>query len=144
MSKKLVDSIDIKIPDLGDFDSIEVIEILVKEGDNVENEASLITLETDKATMDIPSPRDGKVTALNIKIGDKVKQGDLIGRMAVSNIPEKEINNSHIEPSTEDKSIKIDEKELPPNQIDTHCAASVTTPIVSAGKIPNIDEKSFS
>ena len=94
MSKKLVDSIDIKIPDLGDFDSIEVIEILVKEGDNVENEASLITLETDKATMDIPSPRDGKVTALNIKIGDKVKQGDLIGRMAVSNIPEKEINNS--------------------------------------------------
>ncbi|MDG1865166.1 MAG: 2-oxo acid dehydrogenase subunit E2 [Woeseiaceae bacterium] len=144
MSKKLVDSIDIKIPDLGDFDSIEVIEILVKEGDNVENEASLITLETDKATMDIPSPRDGKVTALNIKIGDKVKQGDLIGRMAVSNIPEKEINNSHIEPSTEDKSIKIDEKELPPNQIDTHFAASVSTSIVSAGKIPNIDEKSFS
>ena len=144
MSKKLVDSIDIKIPDLGDFDSIEVIEILVKEGDNVENEASLITLETDKATMDIPSPRDGKVTTLNIKIGDKVKQGDLIGRMAVSNIPEKEIDNSHVEPSTEDKSIKIDEKELPPNQIDTHFAASVTTPIVSAGKIPNIDEKSFS
>ena len=123
MSKKLVDSIDIKIPDLGDFDSIEVIEILVKEGDNVENEASLITLETDKATMDIPSPRDGKVTTLNIKIGDKVKQGDLIGRMAVSNIPEKEIDNSHVEPSTEDKSIKIDEKELPPNQIDAHFAA---------------------
>ena len=144
MSKKLVDSIDIKIPDLGDFDSIEVIEILVKEGDNVENEASLITLETDKATMDIPSPRDGKVTALNIKIGDKVKQGDLIGRMAVSNIPEKEIDNSHVEPSTEDKSIKIDENELPPNQIDTHFAASVSTSIVSAGKIPNIDEKSFS
>ena len=144
MSKKLVDSIDIKIPDLGDFDSIEVIEILVKEGDNVENEASLITLETDKATMDIPSPRDGKVTALNIKIGDKVKQGDLIGRMAVSNIPEKEIDNSHVEPSTEDKSIKIDEKELPPNQIDAHFAASVSTSIVSAGKIPNIDEKSFS
>ncbi|MAD28279.1 MAG: branched-chain alpha-keto acid dehydrogenase subunit E2 [Woeseiaceae bacterium] len=144
MSKKLVDSIDIKIPDLGDFDSIEVIEILVKEGDNVENESSLITLETDKATMDIPSPRDGKVTTLNIKIGDKVKQGDLIGRMAVSNIPEKEIDNSHVEPSTEDKSIKIDEKELPPNQIDTHFAASVSTSIVSAGKIPNIDEKSFS
>lgn len=144
MSKKLVDSIDIKIPDLGDFDSIEVIEILVKEGDNVENEASLITLETDKATMDIPSPRDGKVTTLNIKIGDKVKQGDLIGRMAVSNIPEKEIDNSHVEPSTEDKSIKIDEKELPPNQIDAHFAASVSTSIVSAGKIPNIDEKSFS
>lgn len=144
MSKKLVDSIDIKIPDLGDFDSIEVIEILVKEGDNVENEASLITLETDKATMDIPSPRDGRVTTLNIKIGDKVKQGDLIGRMAVSNIPEKEIDNSHVEPSTEDKSIKIDEKELPPNQIDAHFAASVSTSIVSAGKIPNIDEKSFS
>jgi pyruvate dehydrogenase E2 component (dihydrolipoamide acetyltransferase) len=144
MSKKLVDSIDIKIPDLGDFDSIEVIEILVKEGDNVENEASLITLETDKATMDIPSPRDGKVTTLNIKIGDKVKQGDLIGRMAVSNIPEKEIDNSHVESSTEDKSIKIDEKELPPNQIDAHFAASVSTSIVSAGKIPNIDEKSFS
>jgi pyruvate dehydrogenase E2 component (dihydrolipoamide acetyltransferase) len=94
--------------------------------------------------MDIPSPRDGKVTTLNIKIGDKVKQGDLIGRMAVSNTPKKEIDNSHVEPSTEDKSIKIDEKELPPNQIDAHFAASVSTSIVSAGKIPNIDEKSFS
>ena len=66
------------LPDIGDFDSVEVIEILVSIGDIVEENNSIITLENDKATMEIPAPFSGKVANIAIKIGDKVSQGDLI------------------------------------------------------------------
>src|SRR6267142_6102062 len=63
------------VPDIGDFKEVEVIEILVKPGDAVSKEQSLITLESDKATMEIPSPADGVVKELKIKVGDKVSKG---------------------------------------------------------------------
>src|SRR3954467_403019 len=63
------------VPDIGDFKEVEVIEILVKPGDAVTKEQSLITLESDKATMEIPSPSDGVVKELKIKVGDKVSKG---------------------------------------------------------------------
>src|SRR2546430_2715431 len=63
------------VPDIGDFKEVEVIEVLVKPGDAVSKEQSLITLESDKATMEIPSPADGVVKELKIKSGDKVSQG---------------------------------------------------------------------
>src|SRR4051812_10954937 len=66
------------VPDIGDFKEVEVIEILVKPGDAVSKEQSLITLESDKATMEIPSPTDGVVRELKIKVGDKVSKGALI------------------------------------------------------------------
>ena len=66
------------LPDIGDFDSVEVIEILVSIGDIIEENNSLITLENDKATMEIPAPFSGKIANIAIKIGDKVSQGDLI------------------------------------------------------------------
>src|SRR5688572_22929435 len=66
------------VPDIGDFKEVEVIEILVKPGDAVAKEQSLITLESDKATMEIPSPSDGVVKELKIKVGDKVSKGALI------------------------------------------------------------------
>jgi pyruvate dehydrogenase E2 component (dihydrolipoamide acetyltransferase) len=66
------------VPDIGDFKEVEVIEILVKPGDAVAKEQSLITLESDKATMEIPSPTDGVVRELKIKVGDKVSKGALI------------------------------------------------------------------
>ena len=68
-------STDVKVPDIGDFKNIEVIEVLVKPGDRVAKEQSLITLESDKATMEIPSPGAGVVTELKVKVGDKVSQG---------------------------------------------------------------------
>ena len=68
----------ISIPDIGDFDAIEVIEIAVAVGDSIEKEQTLITLESDKATMDIPSPEAGIVKEIAISVGDKVSQGDLI------------------------------------------------------------------
>jgi dihydrolipoamide dehydrogenase len=70
--------IEVKVPDIGDFKDVEVIEILVKPGDRVEQEASLISLESDKATMEIPSTGAGVVKELKVKIGDKVNQGTVI------------------------------------------------------------------
>ncbi len=71
-------SIEVKVPDIGDFKEVGVIEVLVSPGDRVEKESSLITVESDKATMEIPSPVAGVVKELKIKIGDKVAQGSLI------------------------------------------------------------------
>ena len=68
----------VELPDIGDFDAVDIIEVLVKVGDAVNENDSIITLETDKATMEIPAPFSGKVTSLSIKVGDKVVQGDLI------------------------------------------------------------------
>ena len=69
---------DVQVPDIGDFEEIEVIEILVKPGDTVAKEQSLISLESDKATMEIPSPEAGVVKEIRIKVGDKVSMGSLI------------------------------------------------------------------
>src|SRR3954452_17037322 len=69
---------EVKVPDIGDFKSIEVIEVLVKPGDSVQKEQSLITLESDKATMEIPSPGAGVVKEIRVKVGDKVSQGSAI------------------------------------------------------------------
>ncbi len=70
--------IEIRVPDIGDFKEVEVIEVLVKPGDRVEKEGSLVTLESDKATMEIPSTHAGVVRELRVKIGDKVAEGSPI------------------------------------------------------------------
>jgi dihydrolipoamide dehydrogenase len=69
---------EVKVPDIGDFKDVEIIEVLVKPGDRVEKETSLITLESDKATIEIPSPHAGVVKELRVKLGDKVSQGSPI------------------------------------------------------------------
>ncbi len=72
---------EVVVPDLGDFADVEVIEVLVKPGDSVAKEQGLITLETDKATMDIPSPAAGKINALKVKTGDRVSAGSVIATL---------------------------------------------------------------
>ncbi len=69
---------DVLVPDIGDFKEVEVVEILVKPGDSVTKEQSLVSLESDKATMEIPSPEAGVVKELKVKIGDKVSQGSVL------------------------------------------------------------------
>jgi len=71
-------ALDVKVPDIGDFKDVPVIEIHVKPGDVVEAEASLVTLESDKATLDVPAPVGGTVKELKIKLGDKVSEGSVI------------------------------------------------------------------
>ncbi|MGY3475226.1 dihydrolipoyllysine-residue acetyltransferase [Bradyrhizobium ottawaense] len=70
--------IDIKVPDIGDFKEVPVIEIFVKPGDTVKAEDPLVALESDKATMEVPSPRDGVVKSVAVKVGDKVSEGAVI------------------------------------------------------------------
>ena len=69
---------EILVPDIGDFDEVEVIEVLVNQGDKVQAEDSLITVESDKASMEIPSPASGVIQDVKVAVGDKVKQGSLI------------------------------------------------------------------
>ena len=73
---------DIRVPDIGDFDAVDVIEVLIKTGDNVENGQSVIVLESDKASMEVPAEAAGTVASVAIKVGDKVKQGDLIATLS--------------------------------------------------------------
>ncbi len=74
----MANTFQITVPDIGNFDSVEVIDVIVKIGDTIKKEDSLITVESDKASMDIPSTHEGKVTAINLKVGDKIKQGSNI------------------------------------------------------------------
>ena len=71
-------TIEVKVPDIGDFTDVPVIEVLVKPGDAVKAEDSLVTLESDKATMDVPAPAAGTVKSVGVKVGDKVSEGHLI------------------------------------------------------------------
>lgn len=71
-------AVEVKVPDIGDFDEVAVIEVLVKVGDTVKAEQSLITVESDKASMEIPSSAAGVLKELKVKVGDTVNIGDLI------------------------------------------------------------------
>src|SRR5215831_5855947 len=74
--------IDIRVPDIGDFKDVPVIEVFVKPGDTVKAEDPLVALESDKATMEVPSPRDGTVKSVVVKVGDKVSEGSIILELA--------------------------------------------------------------
>jgi pyruvate dehydrogenase E2 component (dihydrolipoamide acetyltransferase) len=80
-------TIEVKVPDIGDFKNIPVIEVLVKPGDRVNAEDSLVTLESDKATMEVPSPAAGVVKELKIKVGDKVSEGVLVMTLEALDAP---------------------------------------------------------
>ena len=71
-------TIDIAVPDIGDFDEVTVIELLVKPGDTIAADQSLLTVESDKASMEIPSSAAGVVKEVKVKLGDKVKQGSVV------------------------------------------------------------------
>ena len=132
--------IDIIIPALGDFDSIEVIEILVVKGDIVKKEDGLITLETDKASMDVPAPESGKIESITIKKGDFVKQGDKIGKLTVNT--EEKNNTKTVTKETEDNKSEIVDK-IPEPKVSNQEITSKPNH-QSNNKLPKIDEASFS
>ncbi len=106
---------EVLVPDIGDFKDVEVIEVLVKPGDAIDKEQSLITLESDKATMEIPSPTAGVVKELKVKVGDKISQGTPIlmveeqGSAASAPKPEPEKK----EKEREKEKVKEDEEAMP-------------------------------
>src|SRR5947207_1373518 len=69
---------EVRVPDIGDFKDVPIIEVMVKPGDKVQPEDALVTLESDKATMDIPAPAAGTVKELKVKVGDKVSEGSVL------------------------------------------------------------------
>src|SRR5438477_510792 len=78
--------IEVKVPDIGDFKDVPVIEVMVKAGDRVKPEDSLVSLESDKATMDVPAPLAGVVKEVRVKVGDKVTEGTLIMTIATDSV----------------------------------------------------------
>lgn len=105
----MANTFQITVPDIGNFDSVEVIEVIVKIGDMIKKEDSLITVESDKASMDIPSTHEGKVTKIDLKVGDKVKQGSNILVIELSGSSDKP---QKVENKTEAK--ETAKKEAPP------------------------------
>ena len=105
---------NVALPDIGDFDSVDVIEVLVKVGDIVNENDSLITLETDKATMEIPAPFSGKVASLEVKVGDKIEKGELILTLESDSEPVEDNLNQTAAPSSSEitDSPNIEIKEL--------------------------------
>ena len=78
-------TIEIKVPNIGDFKDVEVIEVLVSEGQTLKKSDPLITIESDKSSVEIPSNFEGKIKSLKLKVGDKVSEGDLILILEISN-----------------------------------------------------------
>ena len=95
-------SLEIKVPDIGDFKNVEIIEILVKEGDHIKKNDPILTLESDKSSVEVPSPFDGKISNIKVKVGDKVSQGSLIATLS----------NGSSSNTTQDKSILPETEKL--------------------------------
>ncbi|MEX0960627.1 MAG: dihydrolipoyl dehydrogenase [Burkholderiales bacterium] len=119
--------IEVKVPDIGDFKDVPVIEVLVKPGDSVEEETSLITLESDKATMEVPSPAAGKVKELKVKVGDKVAEGALILTLESDKAGAKTPAGGG-----ENKEQKQAKAETPPSGTGAKAAPAAAAPVSSA------------
>ena len=87
---------NIAVPDIGDFKEVEVIEVLVKPGDQINKNDPVVTIESDKSSVEIPSPEAGKIKDLKVKIGDKVSEGSILATIengAADATPEKKLEN---------------------------------------------------
>jgi len=78
INKTLIMATEITVPDIGDFENVEIIEILVKPGDVIKKNDPVVTLESDKSSVEVPSPFAGKISSLEVKIGDKVSKGNVL------------------------------------------------------------------
>ena len=91
---------DLLVPDIGDFEKVEIVEVLVKAGDEIKKNESLVTLESDKSSVEVPSTEDGIIKSVNVKVGDKVSKGHLLATLESLR-------------TTEEKPKKILEEKLP-------------------------------
>ncbi|HEY0941712.1 MAG TPA: dihydrolipoyllysine-residue acetyltransferase [Steroidobacter sp.] len=133
---------DIKVPDLGDFKDVEVIDVLVKPGDQVDVDTPLLTLETEKATMDVPSTAAGVITSLALKKGDRVSKGSLIGQMEPAGsaapppaAPTKKSGTAEEPVSTHSLSIEASERNAAPSAPAASPPASNDKPASGGGEV---------
>ena len=95
------------MPDIGDFKDVEIIEVLVKPGDNIKKNDPIVTLESDKSSVEVPSPYEGKISQLKVKIGDKVSEGSILATLDGGNEKKEEV----AKPTKE--IIEVEEKTIP-------------------------------
>ena len=81
---------NISVPDIGDFKEVEIIEVLVKPGDEVKKNDPIVTLESDKSSVEVPSPFGGKISELKVKIGDKVSEGSILATLEGGEVKKQE------------------------------------------------------
>ena len=103
---------EIKVPNIGDFKDVEVIEVLVTEGQSIKKNDALITIESDKSSVEIPSNLEGKIKNLKIKVGDKVSEGDLILTLDSDTEVQKEEVKEKPETEKESKNIEVIKPEI--------------------------------
>jgi dihydrolipoamide dehydrogenase len=126
-----VSDVEVAIPDLGNFDEVAVVEVLVKVGDAVEIDTPLITLETEKATMDVPSTAAGKVSAVLVQAGGKVRKGTVIARVAAAAAPT----------AAPAKAASAASAAAPPSAAPSPAAATTAATPVPAAQVPALLEK---
>jgi len=135
MSKTL----EVRVPDIGDFSDVEIVEVLVSEGDSLDAEDTLITLETDKAAMDVPAPAAGTVKSMNVALGGKVSEGDVVLVM--------EVDESAAADEPADSAPAKQEKAAPAAAAPAATQAAVQTPPpvpqAASGTLPAINEAGF-
>lgn len=143
---------DLTVPDLGDFKDVEVIDVLVKAGDRIAVDTPLLTIETEKATMDVPSTSAGVIKSLALKKGDRVSKGTLIGQIegggaaAQGGAPEQPVSTASISKAQSEKTARAERTETAP----TKAAAPASSPAPSSSApakaptgLPLIDEAGF-
>ncbi|MDG1488630.1 MAG: FAD-dependent oxidoreductase, partial [SAR324 cluster bacterium] len=126
---------EIKVPDIGDFQDVEIIEIICKIGDSVVAEDPLISVESDKATMEIPSPSAGIVRQIKVKVGDKVSAGTLILKMEETEVStKKDVKQTNEKADSAEKSV---ESELPHEAAESYSGkADISCGVLVLGSGP--------
>jgi pyruvate dehydrogenase E2 component (dihydrolipoamide acetyltransferase) len=110
-------TIEVKVPNIGDFKGVEVIEVLVNEGQDVKKNDALITIESDKSSVEIPSTHNGKIKNLKLKVGDKVSEGDKILDLETENFNEEKKQVIEEKNESQDKTLLKVEKKIPDQKI---------------------------
>ena len=132
--------VDIQVPDIGDFDEVGVIELLVKPGDTVKAEQSLITVESDKASMEIPSSHAGVVKDLRVQVGDKVKQGSVVLTLEVAGGTESASNQAPAPAVQAQAAIKTEAVVAAPAAVPVSApapaAVPATVPVAAVAAVP--------
>ena len=124
------------VPDIGDFENVEVIELLVKEGQEIKKNDPVITIESDKSSVEIPSTHSGKIESVKVKVGDKVSKGDLILNISNSN---QLSSTSQVIPKDTENLIKEAENSLEKNQNQKPKIKKKEKPVIQVIKEGDLD-----
>ena len=125
-------AIEVKVPDIGDYKDVPIIEVHVKAGDAVRRDDPLITLESDKAAMEVPAPKDGEVAEVLVKVGDKVSEGSPIVRLASGDAPD-DTGDRKSESAGAETEKETSEPKAPPSPVASEGEATASEPRAQAG-----------